>query len=174
MAEPNALQKICRIGLKVLSYFSFLPPLITRLVVGWGFHMAGTSKIGEGAAQFVERFKEWGIPFPEFNVRFVGSLEYYGGILLMIGFLTRPVAFLLSASMLVALVQTNREKFVGIFNSNEIDPTDIAPLVFGAFTVWLVVYGPGIVSIDALSRKLIGVDKPEETKTATPPPQTPA
>jgi putative oxidoreductase len=162
------IRQLCRLGLKVLNYLAWLPPLITRLAIGWGFHIAGTAKIGADISGFVEKFKSLGIPFPEFNVRFVGSIEYYGGVLLMFGFLTRPVAFLLTASMFVALITGNLTSVAEIF-TKEGDPTDILPVMFGTYVLWLLVYGPGIVSIDALLRKWIGVDEKETPATPTQP-----
>jgi putative oxidoreductase len=159
MADENAIQKICRMALKILGSLSFLPPLVSRVVIGWGFHLAGKGKL-DNIDKAVSNFTNMGIAFPEFNARFIGGLECYGGLLLLIGLFSRPIAALLGATMVVALATAHRGQVAEVVSSLG-DPTDILPLMFGPYLLWLLVYGPGFVSIDALIRKWIGVDKKE-------------
>jgi putative oxidoreductase len=77
-----------------------------------------------------------------------GVLEVFGGALLLVGFLTRPVAFVLAGEMAVAYFQ---------FHS----PNGIWPVLNGGVPaalycfVWLYfsAAGPGPWSVDAMRRK---------------------
>ena len=73
-----------------------------------------------------------------------GLLEFFGGILIMLGLLTRPTAFLLSGEMAVAYFQLHFPRgFWPIMNGGEL-------AAFYAFT-WLFFFanGPGAYSLDA-------------------------
>ncbi len=63
---------------------------LLRIVVGLMFWQHGASKWGLLGGREV--------PFPELRW-FAGVLEFFGGPLIAIGFLTRPIAFLLSGEM---------------------------------------------------------------------------
>lgn len=79
---------------------------------------------------------------------FAGALELVGGALLLVGLLTRPVAFLLSGEMAVAyFIGHAGNGFWPVLNGG-------APAVFYCF-LWLYVSaaGPGPWSIDALRRR---------------------
>jgi putative oxidoreductase len=136
-------------ALGVAAALAFLPPLLTRLVIGQAFYQAGAGKLSnpEGVATF---FGSLGIPFPELNAAFVSRVEYYGGLLLIAGLATRIVAFLLSSTMVVALMTADREGFVAALRgSGDSGLTDVVPVVFLLFLVWLLIHGPGVVSLDA-------------------------
>lgn len=75
---------------------------------------------------------------------FAGALELCGGLLLLAGFLTRPVAFLLAGEMAVAyLTQHAPRNFWPVLNQGQ-------PAVLFAF-IWLYISaaGPGPWSVDA-------------------------
>jgi putative oxidoreductase len=178
MSGRDILQKICRIGLKVIGYVSFIAPLLTRLLVGHLFYLSGKGKL-EHIERPIAFFTKIGIPFPQVNAYFIGTLEYVGGIGLMIGLFARPFAALLGATMIVALITASKQSFLEGWNGadengNEKSLFDVLEFVLGMLLLWIMMYGPGLLSVDAILRKWIGVDKPDETKSATPPPQTPA
>jgi len=61
------------------------------------------------------------------------------------------VAFMLAGSMVVALLTADRAAFVAaVTGSGDSGVTDVSSFVFLLFLSWLVLYGPGIVSLDAL------------------------
>ena len=121
----------------------------------------------------VNFFTDLGIPFPELNAAFVSRLEYYGGMLLLAGVLTRIVAALLSSTMVVALLTADRENIVSaLTRTSEIGLSDIPAFVLLVFLSWLVVKGPGALSIDALLKRAI--DKNGESEKAVTPAATPA
>lgn len=150
------MRRIAETALKFLGLLAFLAPLLTRLVIGWAFHATGHGKL-QNFERTVSFFQDSGIPFARANAAFVSGLELVGGFLLILGLGTRIVAFLLSGSMIVALLTADREAFVQKFPG---DLTDVVSFVYFLFLVWLVLYGPGPVSIDHWIRKKLGVSEP--------------
>jgi putative oxidoreductase len=163
------IRKAGTLALKLLGYVDFVPGALTRLVVGFAFFDSGRGKLAN-LENTVNFFTDLGIPFPELNAAFVSRLEYYGGILLLLGALTRIVALLLSSTMIVALLTADRGTFVDAFTRNgEIGLSDVAPFVLGVLLSWLVVKGPGALSVDALLKRAMGTgesDKPGPTPVA--------
>ena len=151
----STIRKASNLALRLLGYLDWVPGLLTRLVVGFAFYDSGSGKL-KNIENTVNFFTELGIPFPELNAAFVSRLEYYGGILLLAGVLTRIVALLLSSTMIVALLTADRDTFVGaLTRSSEAGLSDVAPFVLGVFLSWLVIRGAGAISIDALLKRFI-------------------
>ena len=134
------------------SALAFVPPLLTRLVIGQAYYQTGAGKI-ENFANTASFFGELGIPFPEANAFFVSRLEFWGGLLLVVGLGTRLVAALLSSTMVVALATADRVAFLDALRGTSEDGFTgpaLASLVYLMFLLWLVVFGPGWLSLDAL------------------------
>jgi putative oxidoreductase len=145
------------LGLKTAGALAFLAPLLTRLVMGQAFHQTGTGKLAN-LSNTVQYFTTLGIPMPELNAAFVARVEYYGGILLILGLLTRLAAALLGSTMIVALLTADRVDFVSaLMGSGEKGLTDVVPVVYGLFLLWLVLFGPGALSLDALVKRWLGL-----------------
>ncbi|MEO8360878.1 MAG: DoxX family protein [Vicinamibacteria bacterium] len=164
MTFVGMLQKGRLQALKLLGYLDFVPGILTRLVVGYAFIDSGGGKL-KNMENTVNFFTDLGIPFPAANAAFVANLEYYGGMLILVGLLTRIVGLLLSSTMIVALMTADHATFVGaLTRSGEAGLSDVAPFVLGAFMSWLVVFGPGALSLDALvKRALFKNDPPEKS-----------
>ena len=77
-----------------------------------------------------------------------GILEVVGGVLIMLGFLTRPVAFILSGEMAVAY-------FMGHFPSGfwPIQNHGEAAMLLSFIFLFLASFGAGSLSIDAFLKK---------------------
>jgi putative oxidoreductase len=136
--------------LGIAAALAFVPPLLTRLVMGQAYYQTGAGKI-ESFANTVGFFGELGIPFPEANAFFVSRLEFWGGLLLVVGLGTRLVAGLLSSTMVVALATADRESFLeALRGAGDSGLPDVVPFVYLMFLLWLVVFGPGWLSLDAL------------------------
>jgi putative oxidoreductase len=132
---------------------AFLPPLLTRLVLGQAFFFTGRGKL-ENFDRTVGFFTGLGIPFPALNAAFVSRLEFYGGLLLVVGLATRLVAAGLCSTMVVALATADKENFLAaLMRTGEQGLTDVTPFVFLLFLAWLVTHGAGPVSLDALLLK---------------------
>jgi putative oxidoreductase len=97
----------------------FNPPLdgpsaiiLLRLMAGGVFLWEGILKFVY-TNQGVGRFTKLGLPFPQATANFVGVLEIVGGILLIAGFLTRPIAIPFAIEMLVAILSTKIALYLG-------------------------------------------------------------
>lgn len=137
---------------RLSSVFSWLPPLFARIVVGWVFLWTGWAKLNN-LPQMIQNFTEWGIPFPEVMTPFVSGVEFFGGLLLLLGLFTRLAATPLVIVMIVAIVSAK----LGQIDSLEtlLGFEEVAYMtLFG----WLAVAGPGAVSLDALLQRLYGSD----------------
>jgi putative oxidoreductase len=150
MAVPAVVPGAARLGLRAASALAFLPPLLTRLVLGQAFFQTGGGKL-ENFENTVAFFTDLGIPLPALNAAFVARLEFYGGLLLVAGLLTRVTALLLSSTMVVALLTADRALFVqALAGGGDAGLTDVTPFVYLLMLAWLVVFGPGPVSLDRL------------------------
>ena len=165
----SIIRKATDLALKILGSVDFVPGVLTRLVAGFAFYDSGKGKI-ENMENTVNFFTGLGIPFPEANAAFVARLEYYGGMLLLVGVLTRVVALLLSSTMIVALLTAHRDDLIGaLTRTGEVTLSDLPPFVLGVLLSWLVVKGPGALSIDYFIRKAMTKEKPAEPARAEPP-----
>jgi putative oxidoreductase len=150
MSSIDSLRRGRAVALKLAGALAFLAPLITRLVMGQVFYQTGSGKI-ENFANTVSFFTELGIPLPEANAFFVSRLEFWGGLLLLVGLATRLVALGLASTMVVALLTADRASFLeALRGTGDSGLTDVVPFVYLLFLGWLVLAGPGVVSLDAL------------------------
>jgi len=77
-----------------------------------------------------------------------GILEFFGGMLLLLGLFTRPVAFILSGEMAVAYFQVHAPRaFLPIVNRGEL------ALILCFVFFYFAFAGGGAVSVDALLRR---------------------
>ncbi len=118
---------------------------VLRIVAGFTFSLHGFQKLfglfggmgGKGATAMFGSLM-WT----------AGVLELAGGLLLVLGLFTRPVAFLLCGEMAVAyLRQHSPQAFWPILNSGE------AAVLYCFIFLFLAVAGPGTVSLDRVLRK---------------------
>ena len=64
--------------------------------------MSGWGKLNN-LPQITQNFIEWGIIFPKIMTPFVSGVEFFGGIMLILGLFTRIPAAMLAFTMLVAI-----------------------------------------------------------------------
>jgi putative oxidoreductase len=162
MPAPAPLKRGAQLALRAAAALAFIAPLLTRVTLGHAFFLTGRGKLAnfENTVGF---FADQGIPFPAINAAFVSRLEYYGGMLLVVGLLTRLVAAGLASTMVVALFTERTQFFESWRWTGEVGPTDVVPWVFLIMLSWLVLYGPGLLSLDTLIARWLGVGPPGET-----------
>lgn len=132
----------------------FLQPVLLlaiRLYWGWQFFIAGKGKL-MNIPRTAEFFASLHIPLPTVNAYFVGGLECIGGLLLLAGLASRPVALLLAINMTVAYLTAHRDAVVNIWNNSDNFVTQ-APFLFLLASLIVFCFGPGVVSIDAAIKK---------------------
>ncbi|HEU4636666.1 MAG TPA: DoxX family protein, partial [Edaphobacter sp.] len=94
-------------------------------------------------------FTSLNIPFPALNAHFVSGLEFFGGILLIVGLFSRPISLLLCCSMFVAYWTAARDALFAIFSDpGKFYAADAFTFLFAALLI--LAFGPGIFSLDAL------------------------
>jgi len=138
--------------------FGSIAPLATRIVIGLAFFQAGLGK-WRHMPNIVQFFDSLGIPFPAFNAYLVASMELVGGLALILGLFTRFFASGLSITMVVALLTADTADFMASWGSaGEMSPTDVTAFTFLLFLLWLVAYGAGKLSLDALLRRIFSLE----------------
>ncbi|HEV8112644.1 MAG TPA: DoxX family protein [Planctomycetota bacterium] len=152
MADDKIFHVLPRLVTKLTTPLQPLVPLATRIVLGQAFVLTGLGK-WRNFDRTAEFFGNIGIPVPRANAAFIATLELVGGACLILGFGTRIFSLLLSATMVVALMTADREAFLGAFAlSPETGKgfTDVVPVVFLLFLLWLAAWGAGPISADHL------------------------
>jgi putative oxidoreductase len=126
----------------VTGYLTWLPPLAIRIVVGWVFLWTGWQKLNF-LPRMIQNFREWGIPAPEILTPLASGMEFVGGLLLLVGLLTRIVSIPMMVIMLVALASAkwgDVDSLQTLLGFEEISYF----VMFG----YLAVAGPGPASLD--------------------------
>ena len=133
--------------------------LLVRLYWGWQFTQAGWGKLHR-LPKVTEFFSSLGIPAPHANAVFVSNLEVVGGVLLAIGFGSRFISILLAGDMFVAYLASDRDALGMIFS----DPGkfyNADPYTFLFASLMILIFGPGLFSLDALIQKFRRSDTSE-------------
>jgi len=137
---------------------------ILRLILGATFIMHGGQKLFVyGFDGVAGAFGQMGIPMPGILGPFVALVEFFGGIAIVLGLLTRLAALGLAVNMVVAILTVHLK--AGFFNPGGIE----FPLSLMAASVALIVSGAGALSLDALLEKKVA---PEPTTAAPKVPAT--
>lgn len=150
----SLLRKLFRVEEWAVWSVSWIPPLATRIVVGYGFYLTGDGKLGN-IDGIVEFFRELEIPYPEYQAPFVANLEYWGGLLLMLGLLTRVLSAMLAGSMGVALMTADKEKLLESLDLQAFAPEGVTAFTYLLLLAWLIVAGAGALSLDRAIRWVV-------------------
>ncbi len=141
------------LSLPFLDHFRGLAPLVLRLGVGLVFAVHGFSKLTNGPAQFSSMLTGLGVGAPLVFAWLVTIAELVGGLLIIVGLLTRLATLPLIATLAGAILLVKVD--VGIIApmgspmpGAEVDIALLAGLVA------LLFMGPGRLSID----RMVGVE----------------
>lgn len=135
---------------RVLTTDNSLSGLLMRLSAGVIFAAHGAQKLfGSFGGGGLEGTAQWmasiGLEPGYLMALAAGSAEFFGGIALLLGLLTRPAAFVLAMTMLVAVITVHLPN--GLFLSNNGYEFGLALL---AITGALVLNGGGKLSLDRM------------------------
>ncbi len=145
---------------QVAQHLTWLAPLFARITVGWVFMWSGWGKL-QNLPQITENFVGWGIPLPQVLAPFVSGVEFFGGLFLLIGLLTRISAGALGITMIVAI----RSAKWGDVDSLE-TLLGFDEFEYLALFLWLAIAGAGPISIDyLLERWYRGAGAPSARQT---------
>lgn len=113
---------------------------ILRIVSAYAFMLHGSQKLFSFPAA-----SQMGEP-PLFSLMgFAGVLELFGGLLILVGLFTRPVAFILSGQMAFAYFMAHApQSFWPVLNGGD------AAILYCFVFLFLVTAGPGRFAIDNL------------------------
>ena len=135
------------LSLSPLSRLASLAPLAVRMIVGIIMLAHGWQKLTEmGPGNFGgQMLAGLGVPLPVFMGYVITCLEIIGGILLIVGFLSRLAALLLTINLVIAilLVKVN----VGFLSGSSGTGAELDLALIAGFLVILFA-GPGRLSVD--------------------------
>jgi len=129
---------------RVAQHLGGLAPLFARIVVGWVFLWSGWGKL-QNLPAVIENFAGWHIPAPQFLAPFVSGVEFFGGMFLLLGLLTRISAGALGITMIVAIVSAKWDQVDSLETLLGFDETE-----YLALFLWLAIAGAGRFSLDYL------------------------
>jgi putative oxidoreductase len=126
-----------------------VPWLLLRGIYGYFFIPHGAQKLfgwlgGGGLARTGEGFARIGLVPGWFWAGYIGCLEFFGGILMLIGLLTRPVAALFFGFMFVAAVYANQPNYFWLKGGI------LLPILFLVLALAILIRGGGKYSADRL------------------------
>jgi len=126
--------------------------LLVRVSLGMFFAISGANKLfvaGSTQAMY-ETLVEAKVPFPHLMTYLVSGVEFVGGSLLAVGFLSSLACVVLLVDMLVAILTTKLPAMPkGLSLLNWLDDFLYLPeALYVLFFIWLISSGPGKFSVD--------------------------
>lgn len=155
MSNPGAtVGRLYGIYARALNDFQPVFLLLIRLYWGWQFFVAGRGKLMnlERTAEF---FGGLGIPAPQLNAMMAGGTECFGGLLLMVGVAARIITLPLIGTMIVAYLTAHTDEARALFSHPD-DFVTAPPFLFLLASVIVLVFGPGLFSVDGLMKWDLG------------------
>jgi putative oxidoreductase len=135
---------------RIAKHLTWLAPLFARIVVGWVFMWSGWGKLHNLPA-IIENFRGWGIPFPQLLTPFASGVEFFGGLFLLLGLMTRISAGALGVTMIVAIKSAKWGDVDSLETLLGFDETE-----YLALFMWLAIAGAGRISLDYVLQTLFG------------------
>ena len=122
--------------------------LAVRLYWGWQLIQTGWGKL-HNLEKVTEFFTSLNLPMPGQMAVFISCVEFFGGIFLALGLLSRLTALVLTINMIMAYVTADKEALHSIFS----DPDKFyaaAPYTFLIASLIILIFGPGKICLDTL------------------------
>lgn len=132
----------------LVSYLQMPFLLLVRLYWGWQLVESGWGKLHH-LDKVTDFFTSLNLPMPAQTAVAISCLEFFGGIFLALGLLSRLTALVLTINMLMAYITADREALFSIFS----DPDKFyaaAPYTFLIASLLILIFGPGRIAVDSL------------------------
>jgi putative oxidoreductase len=115
--------------------------LVLRVTAGLALAMwHGLGKVPP-SARFITHVGDIGLPLPDLFAWLAGFAELGGGLLLALGLLTRPAAFLMVGHFVIVVVMAHAGDAIAVREN---------ALIFGAIAFFYMLAGAGRYSLDGL------------------------
>ncbi|WNZ54489.1 DoxX family protein [Microbulbifer sp. MKSA007] len=159
--QPSSLIKKILIGNRS---WEWVPILVARVSLGLFFSVSGYNKLfdPEKHADLINLMSEIGMPFHKFMALVLASIEFFGGLLLIMGLLSTLAAIILSIVMIVAIATVEIEHAI----PKGIGPLDwmswflyLPQVLYIILFIWLITTGPGRFSLDHLIADKLGLNR---------------
>ena len=141
----------CAALLRLARSLDWLAPLVVRLFFGYFWLETGWAKLNN-LDQFTSRFVDWQIPFPAFSAALSAGTEFIGGLFIMIGLFTRLTCIPMIFNMVVAIALVVVKNVHGFDDFVELDE-----FVYILIFFWLLMAGPGKISLDQHVNRWLGI-----------------
>jgi len=147
----------------LVSYLQSPFLLFVRLYWGWQLAQSGWGKFHHlsGVAEY---FGTLGLPMPAQMAVFIACVEFFGGILLALGLLSRITGLVLTVNMTMAYVMGDREALLSFFS----DPDKFiaaAPFAFLISSLIVLIFGAGKISVDSAIAYFSGSEPVKEANS---------
>jgi putative oxidoreductase len=132
----------------MVSYLQSPFLLAIRLYWGGQLMQSGWGKLHH-LSNVTEFFTSLGLPLPAQTAFAISCLEFFGGVFLAIGLLSRLTALAMTINLIVAYITADREALFSIFS----DPDKFyaaAPYTFLFASMLILIFGPGKIAVDTL------------------------
>ena len=130
-----------------LTQWESVALLLARLCIGTVFIQTGFGKLMH-FGQTVSFFETLGIPYPMMNAAAAASIECFGGILLVLGLLTRVVSVKLAVVMIVAIITAQLSEIANLSDFIRLQEVD-----YLLFFIVFIFAGAGKFSVDYWIKK---------------------
>jgi putative oxidoreductase len=131
----------------VAQHLMWLAPLVARITVGWVFLWSGWGKLNN-LPQITQNFISWHIPAATYLTPLTACIEFFGGLFLLFGLLTRISAGALGVVMIVAIKAARWGEVDSLETLLGFDEFE-----YLALFLWLAIAGPGVLSLDHLIQR---------------------
>jgi len=126
--------------------------LLVRVSIGLFFAISGANKlfVAGGTKPVYDTLVQAKVPFPRQTAYFVAGVEFLGGSLITIGFLSSPACAALMIDMIVATLTSAIATLPkGLSPLSWLDDLLYLPeVLYVLFFIWLICSGPGKFSVD--------------------------
>ena len=149
MVDWKRLVQFALLGSSALEQYAIL---LIRVSLGLFFAISGANKLfvtGKTQTMY-ETLVVAKVPFPRLMTYFVAGVEFVGGSLLTVGFLSSLACVALLVDTLVAILTTKLSAMPkGLSPINWLDDFLYLPeVLYLLFFIWLICSGPGKFSVD--------------------------